>query len=327
MSTQERGTKKDLEITKRIDFGKTGFKVTPLCIGAAPLGNMPDAFGFTVSEEDAAKTIKHAFSSPFNFMDTAPEYEESEKRIGNVLREIGGIPKGYVLATKADRNFQTGDFSAEQVRKSVELSRERLGLETLQLVYLHDPEHSTYSYDQIMGRRGPVDELLELKKQGIIHHIGISAGPIDLLSRFVEESDVFEAVITHNRYNLLYRTADPLLTLASEKGIAVVNAAPFASGIFARGSEEYPRFTYQVASFEILGRVKQIEEVCRKYNVSLRAAALQFSLRDSRITTTIAGMTSPEQIDQAISDSQVVVPQELWNELDQLAIYEGDPER
>lgn len=321
--------KNNLEITKRVDFGKTGLKVTPLCIGAGPLGNMPEDFGFSVSEEEATRTLLYTFapSSPSNFIDTASAYGNSEIRIGNVLREIGGLPQGFVLATKADRDMQTGDFSAKQVRKSIELSLERLGLKTLQLVYLHDPEHSTYSFEQIMAKGGPIDALIDLKNQGMIRHIGISGGPIDLLKRFVEETDVFEVVITHNRYNLLWRTADPLLNAAVNKKIAVVNAAPFAGGILAKGSKEYPRVAYRDASIDILERVKKIEGVCGKYNIPLRVAALQFSLRDSRINATAAGMTSPEQINQTVTDSQVAIPMNLWKEIEQYAIYEGDPER
>src|SRR5688500_7039516 len=101
-------------------LGMTGLEVTPLCIGCAPLGHMPETFGYDVAEEQALATLRAAFRSPINFLDTAASYGdgESERRIGLVLRELGGVPAGYVLATKADRDLQTGDFSGDQMKRS-----------------------------------------------------------------------------------------------------------------------------------------------------------------------------------------------------------------
>src|SRR5690349_8639272 len=130
----------------RRPFGQTGLQVTSVCVGYAPLGDMVETFAYSVPEERALATVRAAFSSPINFADTATIYGdgESERRIGIVLREIGGLPDGYVLATKADRDSQTGDFSGEQFKRSVEESLERLGLDRLQVVYIHDPEHTTF---------------------------------------------------------------------------------------------------------------------------------------------------------------------------------------
>src|SRR5918998_4305587 len=132
----------------RRPLAKTGLSVSPVCVGCAPLGDMPDTFEYSVSEERAFGTLRAVFESPLNFLDTAASYGdgESERRIGEVLREIGGLPEGCVLATKADRDAQTGDFSGEQMRRSVERSLRLLGMDRLQLVYLHDPEHETYEH-------------------------------------------------------------------------------------------------------------------------------------------------------------------------------------
>src|SRR2546421_2781786 len=140
-------------------LGKTGLAVTPLCIGCAPLGDMPETFDYGVSEERALATIRAIFTSPINFIDTAAIYGdgESERRLGMVLRELGGLPPGFVLASKADRNLQTGEFSGEQMRRSVERSLRLLGLDRLQLLYLHDPEHITF--EQAMAPAGPVETL------------------------------------------------------------------------------------------------------------------------------------------------------------------------
>src|SRR5579859_1576779 len=101
-------------------LGTTGLQVTPLCIGCAPLGNMPETFAYGVGEEQALATIRAVFAGPINFVDTAASYGdgESERRIGIVLREIGGLPSGFVLASKADRDLHTGEFSGAQMRRS-----------------------------------------------------------------------------------------------------------------------------------------------------------------------------------------------------------------
>src|SRR2546430_2366878 len=116
-------------------LGKTGLLVSPLCIGCAPLGDMPETFAYGVPEEQALTTIRAIFNGPINFLDTAASYGdgESERRIGLVLRELGGLPAGYVLATKADRDLRTGDFSGEQIRRSVDRSLRLLGLDRLAL--------------------------------------------------------------------------------------------------------------------------------------------------------------------------------------------------
>src|SRR5829696_8819143 len=109
---------------------------------------MPETFGFSVAKERAHDTLRAVFESPVNFLDTAASYGdgESERRIGEVLREMGGLPDGVILATKADRDLQTGEFSGAQMRRSVERSLRLLGLDSLQLVYLHDPEHESFEH-------------------------------------------------------------------------------------------------------------------------------------------------------------------------------------
>src|SRR3954452_4262760 len=102
-------------------FGRTGLEVTPLCVGAFTLGDFPDLL-YSVPEERALATIRAGFDSPITFMDTSANYGDSEVRIGKVIRERGGLPPGYVLATKADRDPDTNDFSADQARRSVERS-------------------------------------------------------------------------------------------------------------------------------------------------------------------------------------------------------------
>src|SRR5215208_278192 len=155
-------------------------------------------------------TLHDVFESPLNFLDTAASYGdgESERRIGEVLKEIGGLPEDSMLATKADRDLQTGDFSGEQMRRSVERSLRRLGLDHFQLVYLHDPEYlndpGREPFEYMMAPGGPMEVLMRFKDEGIIENLEIAGGPIDLIIRFVE-TDLFEAIITHNRYTLCER--------------------------------------------------------------------------------------------------------------------------
>ncbi|HEX2037374.1 MAG TPA: aldo/keto reductase [Chloroflexota bacterium] len=314
-----------MESLPKRPFGPTGFEVTPLCIGCAPLGDMPETFAYSVSEENALATLRAAFAGPITFIDTAASYGdgESERRIGVVLRELGGLPPGVLLATKADRDLQTGDFSGEQMVRSVERSRRLLGLDRLQLVYLHDPEHTTFEAATAPG--GPVEALLRLKEQGVIEHVGLAGGPIDMSIRYLE-TGAFEAVITHNRYTLLNRSADPLLDLAARRGLAVVNAAPYGSGILAKGPEAYPRYAYQEAPAEMIDRVRRMDEICRRYEVPLAAAALQFSLRDRRILSTIVGMSRPERIAQTLELARHPIPDALWPELDAVGFSTDDPE-
>ena len=296
-------------------YGLTGLPVTSICIGCASLGDMPETFKYSVPEAQALETLRAVFQGPYNFLDTAASYGdgESERRIGVVLREMGGLPAGVVLGTKADRDLRTGAFSGDQMRRSLERSLRLLGLERIQLLYLHDPEH--ISFQAAMAKNGPVEVLRQLKDEGVIQHLGVAGGPIDLMIQFVETGP-FEAVITHNRYTLIDRSAAPLLEAASRRGLGVSNAAPYGSGILAKGSDSYPRYMYGQATQPQLERVRRIEAICRRYEVPLGAAALQFSLRDPRVHSTIVGMSQPQRVAQTQALAAHPIPDELWGELE-----------
>ena len=309
----------------RRPLGSTGLLVTPLCIGCGALASMPEDFGYAVPEAQALATLRLAFQSPINFLDTAAAYGdgESERRIGLVLRELGGLPAGYVVCTKADRNLRTGEFSGEQIRRSVDRSLRLLGLDRLALVFLHDPEHTTF--ERVMAGGGPLEVLQRFKDQGVIQHLGIAGGPVDLLRRYVD-TRAFEVVITHNRYTLLHRSAEPLIDHATRMGVAVLNAAPYGSGILAKGPEAYPRYAYREAATSVVERARRMAGLCREAGVPLAAAALQFSVRDPRIVSTIVGVSRPERIADTVDLLTRPIPDELWPRLDTLAEREGDPE-
>ena len=298
-------------------LGDTGLFVSPLCVGCAPLGDMPETFEYSVSREQAHDTLRTVFEGPINFLDTAASYGdgESERRIGEVLQEMGGLPEGYVLSTKADRDLQTGDFSGDQMRRSVERSLRLLGLDRLQMVFLHDPEHE--SYEHMMGSNGPVEVLKDLGEEGIIQNLGVAGDPPDLMARYVE-TGLFEVVITHNRYTLVERGAESLLDVTTENGVAVLNAAPYGGGLLARGPDDFDRYAYEKAPEELLSRVRAMQNACWEFDLPLAAAALQFSLKDPRIVSTIVGISSPGRVRETLELAAHAIPDELWEKLDAL---------
>jgi D-threo-aldose 1-dehydrogenase len=295
-------------------LGRTGLWVHPLCVGCAPLGDMPETFAYSVAEEQALRTLRAIFDGPIQFLDTAAAYGdgESERRIGVALRQRGGLPPGFVLATKADRDLRTGEFSGAQIRRSVERSLRLLGLDRLQLCYLHDPEHTTFA--AAMAPDGPVQALLRCRDEGLVEHVGVAGGPIDMMIRYVE-TGLFEVAISHNRYTLLNTAADRFWDVCRARGVAAVNAAPYGSGMLAKGPGAYPRYAYQDAPPELLARARRLEELCERHGVPLGAAALQFSLRDPRIVSTVVGITRPERLAQTLGWAEQPIPEGLWEEL------------
>lgn len=296
------------------ELGSTGLQVGALCVGCAPLGDMPEAFTYSVGEERALETIRTILDGPITFLDTAASYGdgESERRIGMVLRERGGLPAEFVLATKADRDLRTGNFSGDQIRRSVERSLRLLGLDHLQLVYLHDPEHTTF--EAIMASGGPTDVLHRLRDEGVIGHIGVAGGPIDLMTRFVE-TGAFEVAISHNRYTLLNASASPFWDLCARDGVATVNAAPYGGGMLAQGPDAYGRYAYEDADPDVLRRARAIQRICDHHGVPLASAALQFSLRDRRIASTIVGIGAPELVAETVQLAEMPLPAQLWDDL------------
>ncbi|MFJ8113649.1 aldo/keto reductase [Streptomyces sp. NPDC096132] len=295
-------------------LGKTGLEVTELCIGTSALGSMPQTYGYSVDEDQALSTLRRVFQGPVRFVDTSNEYGQdgsSERLIGTVLRELGGVPDGFLVATKVDPD-STGDFSGRRVHASVRESRERLGLDRLPLVYLHDPER--LSYEDSMAPGGPVETLRQLQADGVIGHLGVAGGPVDLLRRYVD-TGVFEVVLSHNRYTLLDRSAGPLLDDCAAAGVAVVNAAPFASGMLAKGPDTTDRYFYNPAPPQIMDAARRIQAACERHGVPLAAAALQFSLREPRITSTVVGITRPERVERTIALAEHPIPEELWQEV------------
>ncbi|MCU1582965.1 MAG: aldo/keto reductase [Microbacteriaceae bacterium] len=292
-------------------LGDTGLFATALSCGS---GNWT-AFRTGEGDKTVGESIEliHALfeSDSVRFLDTSNNYGlgESERRIGLAIREYGGLPQDFVLQTKADRDMTTGDFSGERMRRSLDESRERLGLDTLPLVYLHDPENT--SWDESMADDGPVAALVEARDAGVIGHLGISGGPEAMLRRYVE-TGLFEALITHNRFTLVDRTADALLSLASDHGIGVLNASPYGGGLLTRWPVEPGWYAYDQAAPALVTAANQIGEICAAAGIPIAAAALWWSLRDPRITSTIIGMRTIADLRATDELLGVEIPAEVW---------------
>jgi len=295
-------------------LGTTGLHVTYVCVGCAELGDMPETFAYGVPEAQALETIRAIFAGAFRFVDTAASYGdgESERRIGLALRELAGVPTTFVVATKADRDLRTGEFTGVQMRRSVERSLKLLGLDTLPICYLHDPEH--VGFEAAMEENGPVDVLRQCQREGLIQHLGIAGGPIDLMIEFVE-TDLFEVAISHNRYTLLNQDADPFWDVCQRHRVAAINGAPYGSGILAKGPSAYTRYAYSQASGAYLDRAFALEALCQRHDVPLAAVALQFSLRDPRIVSTIVGISKPERLAQTLALARFPISPVVWDEI------------
>ena len=310
----------------KVKLGRTGLAVSKLCFGAAAIGSMPAAFGYAVEADRAKATLKAIFASPVNFLDTARNYGHgrSEERIGEAIREIGGLPDGFVISSKVDRDFETNVCDGARARRSLEDSLAALGLDHIHLLNLHDPEHAS-DLNDITKPGGALSELFKMKEEGLVDAVGLAAGRVDLMMPMLRDWD-FDALITHNRFTLANRNAEPMIDFAIGRGIAVINAAPYASGVLATGSETGMRYVYQEPTEAILAPIRRIEDVCERYSVPMGAAALQFSLRDPRIASTVVGITKPERIAHTLHWATWPIPDAMWEELMALPAATHDPE-
>lgn len=283
-----------------------GREVTHLCVGTSPLGSaMPSVYGETVNDASARATIEAVLDSEIRFLDTSNAYGEAERRIGEVLKSRG-LPEDFVVATKADPLGR--DFGGARVRASHAESIARLGVETLDLFYLHDPE--LFSFDDLTAIGGAVDTMVELKRDGLVRAIGVAGGDIDAMHRYVDLG-VFDVVLNHNRYTLLDRTAERLINQTLDAGAAFINAAPYASGFLAKTS----RATYQYGapSEDVVRKVQRLRAVCADYGVSLPALALRFSTQDARISSTVVGVSRPERIAELALNDAAEIPNAIWS--------------
>ena len=311
---------------KKNKIKDTGLDITELSFGTSSLGSMPDTYGYEVPEDRAQKTLSRFFQGPVNMLDTSRNYAmgESEKRIGRAIKENGGWPKDFLLSTKLDRNMDTLVLDKNRARESLEESLKTLNVDSVDVLFLHDPEYAKDITD-ITKKDGAMDELFKIKNEGLAKAVGVAMGKVDIMFPLLKDWD-FDVVINHNRYTLINREANKMYDYASSKNIAIFNAAPYAGGVLAKGPDNFKKVTYQDATEEKLAPAREFEKVCKKHNVELGAAALQFSLRDNRITSTICGVTSVESIEKNLAWANVEISGEFWDEISKLPFSINDPE-
>jgi D-threo-aldose 1-dehydrogenase len=297
-------------------LGRTGIEVTTICIGTSPLASMPSTYGYGVDEEQAVATVLAMFASPITFLDTSNGCGEdgaAERRIGEAIRRAGGLPPQVVLASKVDPDPRTDDFSGDRVRASLEESLERLGVDRLPLLHLHDPER--ISFEEGVAPGGPLEALVALREQGLVDRIGVAGGPVPLLTQYLD-TGAFDVVLSHNRYTLLDRSAEAMFRAAAERGLGVINAAPYGGGMLSKGPAVQQRYAYGQGDEGVRRAAEAMAEACERHGVPLAAAALQFSLRAPFVDSTVVGVSSPERVAATLELAQVPIADELWDELE-----------
>lgn len=298
-------------------------RVGPLSLGCAPIANL----GREVSSADAHAAIDASWRAGVRYFDVAPHYGLGlgEVRLGEVLRTKNR--DDYVISTKVGRLLvDTGvsraddegfavstslrrrlDYSRDGVLRSIEESLGRLGIDRIDLVFVHDPD----DFREI-ALRETFPALDELRAQGVIKSYGAGMNQAAMLLDFIHETDS-DVLMCAGRYTLLDQSALPLLDAAKKKNVSIVAAGVFNSGLLARATPaENATFDYRPASPALLQQVRSLAETCAEYGVPLPVAAAQFPLRHDGVSTVCLGARSGEQAQQNAGLFHVKVPEDLW---------------
>ena len=308
--------------------------MTEVGFGAAQFGNL----NRETTDEASTEAVRAAWARGIRYFDTAPHYGIglSERRLGAALRDY---PRDdYVISTKVGRalvptperageqdehGFVTPalfrrewDFSRDGVLRSIEESLQRLGLDHIDIAYLHDPD----SHWQ-QASTSAIDTLIELRDQGVVRAIGAGMNQSAMLADFVRECDI-DVVMLAGRYTLLDRSAaDDLLPVALERGVGVVAAAVYNSGLLSRAVVPDDAFyDYHQAPRELIERARALAAVCERHGVTLPDAAVQFPLRHPAVVSVVVGTRTAEQVGSSVDRSEVDIPEEMWAELDEVAL-------
>jgi D-threo-aldose 1-dehydrogenase len=307
-------------------LGQSGVRVSALSLGTAPLGNL---FA-PVAETDAEATVRAALAAGLSYLDTAPHYGVglAERRLGRVL---AGLPReAFTVSTKVGRLLRplapgetadpegfagaapgkrVWDFSRAGVRRSLEESLARLGLDRVDIALLHDPDdHEREAYDQAFPA------LAELRDQGVVAAVGAGMNQAEMLTRFVRDLEL-DLVLVAGRYSLLdQRALAELLPTCAARGTAVVVGGVFNSGLLA-DPRPGATFDYAPAPPELVARAVRLGEVCARHGVPLRAAALAFPFGHPAVTSVLVGARSPDEVEDAAASFGRPVPGDLWAEL------------
>ena len=309
-----------------VALGRRGLRVSRLGLGTAPLGNL-----FTeVPESDADATVDTALAAGITFLDTAPHYGlgVAERRLG---RRLAQLPRErFVLSTKVGRLIRpleagetadpegfmatpaakrVWDFSRDGVRRSLDESLDRLGLDRVDVALVHDPDaHVQEASEQALPA------LAELRDQGVVRAIGAGINQAEMLTRFVRELDL-DLVLMAGRYSLLdQRALAELLPACAERGVAVVIGGVFNSGLLADPGPG-ATFDYAPAPPELVERAGRLQAVCARHGVPLRAAALAFPFGHPAVANVLVGARTAAEVQDAVAMLGRPVPTDLWTEL------------
>ena len=309
---------------ERRRLGSRGPVVTRLGLGTAPLGNLFS----TVTDADAAATVDAAWDEGIRFFDTAPLYGHglAEHRLG---RALAARPRDeFVLATKVGRLLQPSSgtsapgvftdvpdvepvfgYSRDDTLRSIAASLERLGMDHVEVVHVHDPDD--HEAEAMMGA---FPALIELRGQGVIGAVGAGMNQWPMLDRFVERVDL-DCVLLAGRYTLLDRSgADVLLPRCAERGVGVVIGGVFNSGLLADPDAD-TTYDYVAASDSLRARALDLQQRARSGGVTLRAAALQFALAHPAVTSVVVGARTALEVHDDVADAEVAIPPSLATEL------------
>jgi D-threo-aldose 1-dehydrogenase len=316
--------------TRRL--GRTGLDVTTLGLGGAPLGGLLDA----VADDAAEGAVETAWAAGVRFVDTAPFYGfgRSERRIGDALRRHKR--DDYVLSTKAGRllapdahppGAENGwvdplpfrpvyDYSHDGVRRSFEDSLQRLGLDRIDILLLHDI--GRFTHDEEAHRvhfeaamTGGLRALQALKAEGLIRAYGIGVNETAVLMAALERGD-WDCVLLAGRYTVLEQDAlDDLLPLCAARGTSIICGGPYNSGLLAGGST----WNYAPAPPALLARRDRLAAIAAAHGVDLKAVALQFPLAHSAVASVIPGARTPAEAQGNIAALAAPIPAALWDAL------------
>ena len=309
---------------KQTTLGRTGLTVPNICFGTGGLisGNADTPEGM----ETVRATVRAVLDSPVNSLDTSRIYGRgrAEQRIGEVIRERGGLPPGFILATKLDLDFETRRFDGDAARRSLEASIKALGVDHFQILHLHDPEFIA-DINDVTGPKGSMVELMKMKEEGFCDAVGLGAGNVDVMIPLIRDWD-YDLILTHNRFTLINRNAEAMIDLALSRGMAVLNAAPYGGGVFAKGSAALQKYSYRDAPADVLDAVRQVEAICARHDVPPGAAALQFSMREPRVAVTVLGVSKPERVATTLEWVNWRIPEAVWDELAAVPFTRENPQ-
>jgi len=291
-------------------LGRTDMRVTQVSLGGVGIGGMRT----TDDDEVGIGILQRALDLGINYVDTSPHYNESERRIGLALRRMGGRPSGLQLSTKIGLHpARRGDYSGATARWSLENSLRVLGVDAVDAVLVHDPP----SMDPVLAPGGALEVLEQMRGEGKLRWIGISPRNHAIL-RTAVRTGRFDLILTFSDYNLVRQTALPVIQEAADAGVGVMLGHVFLAGMLAgpdpaeigtnRGIPERFRPDIPVARDWWLW--------ARERDVSLRAVALQFAMRQPLIGAVLVGADTAGQVDDFMRAAAEALPHAIWDDVD-----------